>query len=103
MNQDIGEQMAARGLRCSGQDSGLRVSILLHGPVLGGGGRKGGFSLVFVSLLSSEYVFPYFFLSASGRVYSYPPRSIARTYIHFSFRRIEVRVELLSAEIVCLA
>lgn len=59
MNQDIGEQMAARGLRCSGQDSGLRVSILLHGPVLGGG--EGGFSLVFVSLLSSEYVFPYFF------------------------------------------
>lgn len=37
MNQDIGEQMAARGLRCSGQDSGLRVSILLHGPVLGVG------------------------------------------------------------------
>lgn len=35
MNQDIGE-LAARGLRCSGQDSGLRVSILLHGPVLGG-------------------------------------------------------------------
>lgn len=31
MNRDIGEQMAARGLRCSGQDSGLQVSILLHG------------------------------------------------------------------------
>lgn len=63
----------------------------------------GGFYLVFVSWLSSECVFPYFFLSASGRVYSYPPRLIARTYIHFSFRRIEVRFELLSAEIVCLA
>lgn len=97
MNQDIGE-LAARGLRCSGQDSGLRVSILLHGPVLGG--FLSGFCfMAFFRVCFSLF----FFLSASGRVYSYPPRLIARTYIHFSFRRIEVRFELLSAEIVCLA
>lgn len=67
-------------------------------------GAGGGFYLVFVSWLFLPIMFfPTLFLSASGRVYSYPPRSIARTYIHFSFRRIEVRFELLSAEIVCLA
>lgn len=30
-------------------------------------------------------VFSFILLLASGCVYSYPPRSIARTYIHFSF------------------
>lgn len=46
--------MVARGLRCSGQDSGLQVSILLHGLVLG------GFLFGFVS--SEYYSSPYSFV-----------------------------------------
>lgn len=57
MNQDMGEQMVARGLRCSGQDSGLQVSILLHGPVLG------FFSVCFLFHVFLPNIFsPYFFV-----------------------------------------
>lgn len=54
MNQD--GEMAARGLRCSGQDSGLQVSILLHGPVLG------GFSVWFLFRGFRIFFFPYSFV-----------------------------------------
>lgn len=56
MNESIGEQMAARGLRCSGARlwfAGFNIAIRT--------GAEGGFYLGFVSLLSFEYVFPYSF------------------------------------------
>jgi hypothetical protein len=82
--------MAARGLWCSGQDSGLRVSILLHGPVLG------VFCLAFVSWLLF-CVFPYPFVGLWLCLFISSAVDCPHVHTLF-FRRIEVRFELLSAE-----